>query len=288
MEITIESYARGTQLTSQDIEDSDFTLVIDKANSFQFRVDDIETQQSHVNWLELAADRAAYRISDTYDEEVLGYLSGFELDSAGDWQERTTASGTKSEPSADSDELLAEHKLARDTFVSGASSSDSVVIGTSGTFDATALQVMNRINRLFDLQNVPKEGRWVVLDPVFCEILSDENSKFINNDYNPGADQLTNGKLTDMMIRGFRVYKSNNLPFVGTGPGTVDADGSSTNYGVIVAGHDSAVATAEQISKTESFRDPNSFGDITRGLHLYGRKILRPTGLARVIYNINA
>ena len=54
---------------------------------------------------------------------------------------------------------------------------------------------------------------------------------------------------------------------------------------VIVAGHDSAVATAEQINKTETYRDPDSFADIVRGMHLYGRKILRPEGIVTAKYN---
>jgi hypothetical protein len=37
-----------------------------------------------------------------------------------------------------------------------------------------------------------------------------------------------------------------------------------------------SVATAQQINKTETYRDPDSFADIVRGMHLYGRKILRP------------
>ena len=44
------------------------------------------------------------------------------------------------------------------------------------------------------------------------------------------------------------------------------------HFGVIVAGHSSAVATAEQINKTETYRDPDSFADIVRGMHLYGEK----------------
>jgi hypothetical protein len=55
---------------------------------------------------------------------------------------------------------------------------------------------------------------------------------------------------------------------------------------VIVAGHDSAVATAEQINKTETYRDPDSFADIVRGMHLYGRKILRPEAIATAKYNL--
>lgn len=287
-EITVSEYQRGTQLTPQDLEDSDFTLIVDRSNSFIFRVDDIEKSQSHVNWMDMAADRAAYKMKDKYDEDVLGYLSGYEkVSGATVWTARTAPVGTRAVSTADADELLAGNKIARSEFVSGGSASDSLVVGVSGSFDATPLAVLNRMNRKLDVLNVPKDGRWIVLDPVFVEMLMDENSKLINSDYNPGADQLTNGKLAERTIRGFRVYESNNLPYLGTGPGTVDSNGSTANFGVIIAGHDSSVATAQQMTKTESYRDPYSFGDITRGMHLYGRKILRPEGLVRAIYNIN-
>jgi hypothetical protein len=48
----------------------------------------------------------------------------------------------------------------------------------------------------------------------------------------------------------------------------------------------SAVATAEQINKTETYRDPDSFADIVRGMHLYGRKILRPEALVNAKYHL--
>ncbi len=286
-EITVQAYARGTQLTPQDIEDSDFYLIVDRANSFIFRIDDIEKQQSHVNWMDLASDRAAYNMSMVYDRDILGYLSGYEYnETTGLWAARTTAVGTKSEATAGADELLAIHKVARGSF--GGADTDSIAIGVAGTYDATPLQLLNRFNRLLDVQNVPKEGRYVVIDPIFEEKLMDENSKFINNDYNPGADQLTNGKLIEGKIRGFKVYSSNNLPVVGTGPGTIDTNGSAAHYGVILAGWEGAAATAQQLEKTESYRDPYSFGDIVRGMHLYGRKILKPQGLLRAWWNVNA
>ena len=52
-------------------------------------------------------------------------------------------------------------------------------------------------------------------------------------------------------FHGFRMYTSSNLPAVGTGPGTTGSANQNTNFGVIVGGHDSAVATAEQINKTK-------------------------------------
>lgn len=249
---------------AQDLQDEDFILTVDRANSFNFKIDDIEKMQSHLDWMDMAADRAGYRLKERYDADILGYMSGFErtdTPSSVSWAARTTSVGTKAWTTADSDELLAANKLARASFVSGGSSSDSIVVGTKGTYDVTPLELINRFARKLDEMNVPEEGRFIVIDPVFTEKLTDENSKLINNDYNPGADQLTNGKLIAGTLRGFSVYKSNSLPYLGTGPGTIDADGSNANYGVIVAGVKSAVATAQMLTKTETYRDTNSFAD---------------------------
>jgi hypothetical protein len=289
-EITVQEYARGTQITPQDMEDEDFSLVVDKANYFAFKVDDIEEKHSHVNWMDMATDRAGYKMKDTYDSEILGYMSGYVKNSSGVWVANTTTSGSVANTSAGTDEWLAERQLDRSDFVSGGTSGHAVSIGTRGTvatdYDATPLRVLNRMNRFLDLHNVPQEGRWVVVDPIFLEILRDEDSKFMNHDYQT-SEALTNGQVVAGKIRGFKVYESNNLPFLGTGAGTADgAGGNTTNFGVVVAGHDSAVATASQITKTESYRDPDSFADIVRGMQLYGRKILRPESLVRVIWNI--
>ncbi len=285
-EVQVSSYVRGQQVTPQDLEDSDFSLVIDRANKFAFKLDDIEVHQSHVNFMDLASDRASYRLMEAYDSEVLAYLTGYEVNAAGVYVARTTPNGDKSEASADGDELLSRNKLGRSEFVSAGAATDSIVIGTSGTFDATPVQLLNRISRRMDELNVDQDGRWVVIDPVFKEALMDENSKFMNHDFQT-TENLSNGQIAANKIRGFRIYESNNLPIFGTGPGTVDLDGSNTNYGVLIAGHDSSVAVATSISKTEKIRDPDSFADIIRGLQLYGRKILRPQALVRAIYNVN-
>jgi hypothetical protein len=137
--------------------------------------------------------------------------------------------------------------------------------------------VVARMARLLDQQQVDTQGRWLVVDPVFMELLRDEDSRFLNADYGESGG-LRNG-LTVANFHGFRVYTSSNLPAVGTGPGTTGSGNQNTDYGVIVAGHDSAVATAEQINKTETYRDP------VRGMHLYGRKILRPEAIVTAKYN---
>jgi len=294
-EVSVTTYARGTQITAQDLTDEDFTLVVDQANYYAFKIDDIEAAHSHVNFMQMASDRAAYRLRDQYDQDVLGYLAGYsqsakhvQADTA-----RTTAPGTKAVSTAGADELLATMKLSRPNFgnlTSAGSTGDSIPLaprlpGATGipSTSVSPVALVARMGRLLDQQFVDTQGRWIVVDPVFLELLKDEDSRMLNGLF--GGEGLQNGLIINN-LHGFRVYVSNNLPKIGTGPGTVNASAQSSNFGVMVAGHDSAIATAQQITKTETYRDPDSFADIVRGMHLYGRKILRPEGIVTAKYNL--
>ena len=293
-EITVKEYARGAQITPQDLDDEDFTLTIDKANYYAFKVDDIEEAHSHVNFQTLASDRAAYRLADQFDQEVLGYLSGFKQSalSTAAGTANDVVSGSKAVTTAGSDELLTSMKLRKDSFgnITTSSAGDHSIPlaarlpGATALPTATAspLMVISRMGRLLDQQNVATQGRWLVIDPVFIELLKDEDSRLLNADF--GGAGLQNGLVINN-LHGFTVYTSNNLPSVGTGPATTGSANQNSNFGVIVAGHSSAVATAEQINKTETYRDPDSFADIVRGMHLYGRKILRPEAIVTAKYN---
>ena len=303
-EITVKAYSRGTTITPQDLDDEEFSLTIDKANYFAFKVDDIEEAHSHVNFQQLASDRAAYRLADQFDQDVLGYLSGFKqsaLHSAAD-AVNTSVNGAKAVSTSSSGsnlvgaELLASMSIDASDFTqtNGTAGSANNAIGIetragcataakSGTTgNAFPLQVVARMSRLLDQQNVDTTNRWLVLDPVFIEILKDEDSRLLNGDF--GGSGLQNGLVLNN-LHGFKVYTSNNLPSLGTGPSTTGGQNTS-NFGIIVAGHSSAVATAEQINKTETYRDPDSFADIVRGMHLYGRTILRPESIVTAKYNV--
>ena len=84
-----------------------------KKNYFAFKVDDIEEAHSHVNFQDLASDRAAYRLADQFDQDVLGYLSGYKQSALHGTANavNTTVNGSKAVTSAGSDELLATMKL---------------------------------------------------------------------------------------------------------------------------------------------------------------------------------
>jgi len=294
-EITVKAYTRGTTILPQDLDDEDFSLTIDKSNYYAFKIDDIEDAHSHVNFMSLASDRAAYRLADQFDQDVLGYLSGYKQSSIHGSPDtvNATVNGSVAVSTAGTDELLSSMKLNKGDFgniTTTSAGTHSIPLtprmpGATSLPTATAspLMVVSRMARLLDQQQVDSGGRWLVVDPVFMEMLRDEDSRLHNADF--GASGSIRNGLVVNNLGGFRVYSSSNLPAVGTGPGTSGTANQLSNYGVIMAGHDSAVATAEQINKTESYRDPDSFADIVRGMHLYGRKILRPEALVQAVYN---
>tara|TARA_R110001592_G_scaffold217003_2_gene470686 strand:+ start:81 stop:863 length:783 start_codon:yes stop_codon:yes gene_type:complete len=258
-------------------------------------MDDIEESMSHINFLSLATDRAAHRLADQHDQEVLGYMAGYKQSALHGSANAVNdqVNGDKAVDTAGTDELLTSMKLNKGSFgnITTSSAGDHSIPLAARLPGATALptataspaMVVARMARLLDQQQVDTSGRWLVVDPVFMEILRDEDSRLFNADFGESGG-LRNG-LVLKNFHGFRVYTSSNLPAVGTGAGTSGTSNQNTNYGAIVAGHDSAVASAEQISKVETYRDPDSFADIVRGMSLYGRKILRPEALVTAKYN---
>jgi len=294
--ITVTEYARGSVVKPQDLDDEDFTLVVDKANQFAFKMDDIEKAHSHVDFMSLASSQAGYKLKDQFDQEVLGYLSGYKQTAIGTNASavNTTVSGSKAVASAGSDELLASMKLKKSDFgnittTSAGDHSTPIAARLPGALSLPTAYVspammVARMSRLLDQQYVDRDGRWLVIDPVFMEVLQDEDSRLFDRDYGDSG-ALRNG-LVLKNFYGFTVCLSNNLPKVGTGPETTGTANQNANYGVIVAGHKSAVATAEQINNVESFRSQDSFADVVRGMQLYGRKILRPEALTTSKYNL--
>ncbi len=295
-DVTVNALQRHTAISVEKLDDSDFQLTIDKANYFAFKMDDIEEQFSHVDFVSLAADRAAYKMADAIDVDVLSYMSGYDTSGA----LITTVSGTAQHPTSSeiNGEFLKTNQLdatdmgqlgSADSASTAYATGDSIPLATRlpgatslSTATVSPLTVVARMARQMDTANVDSRGRWLVVDPVFMEMLKDEDSRLLNADF--GGSGLQNGLVMNN-LHGFAVHVSNNLPSKGTGPGTSGALAQDSNYGVILAGQQEAVATAEQINKVENYRDPDSFADIVRGMHLYGRKILRPQALVSAIYN---
>lgn len=153
---------------------------------------------------------------------------------------------------------------------SGAASANQ--IGTVSVTSADlAFTQIRKLRTKLDEANVPSEGRWVVIPPWYEGLLL-ENSKLVQTDQ-AGTDQgLRNGRVGRVL--GFDVLVSNNAPLV-----------TGDDYAVM-AGYPGAISFAEQIVKTEKYRPESAFSDAVKGLHVYGAKLVRPTGIATVIASI--
>ena len=252
-EITVAAYTRAASTTKQYLTDQELTLVIDKANSFKFIVDDIEEKLSHINFASVGASSAAYTLKNTMDAEVLTAMF---------------AGVSTSGP---------DHQLGGDTANAASGSlatTDPIDMGHASG-EATPLAIMARMARLLDDSQVPEDQRWFVAKPEFYEELASTDSKLMTSDFNQGDGGVRNGLVASGSIRGFSMYKSSNIP------ATTNATGQC------LAGHMSSTATAQSILNIETLRDTDTFGDIVRGLHVYGRQVLRDDALVKAIYTID-
>src|SRR6056300_298767 len=252
--ITVYQYERGADITKTALTDQEVSLVVDTANAFKFIVDDIETQMSHINFRDVATSSAAYALRDAFDVGVLAKMF------AG-----VSASGP--------DHIIGADAAAGTGGVAETTASVDL-LGSDGS-GVDAIDLMARMARLLDDQNVPEEGRWFVAPPSFYEELSQSGSKLLSVDFNAGQGSIRNGLVSSGKLRGFDMYKSNNIAT------------PTTATGKVMAGHMSSTATANTILSTEVLRDPSSFGDIVRGLHVYGAKVLRDDALCSAFYAID-
>jgi|TARA_R100001463_G_scaffold129317_1_gene188153 hypothetical protein len=252
--ISVSDYTRGSDTSATKLTDQELNLVVDSAKAFKFIVDDIETNMSHVNFKEVASSSAAYALKDSYDAAVIASMfSGVSASSP--------------------DHIIGSDSATADATMSHATNSVDL-LGSDGT-GVDALDLMARMARKLDDQNVPEEGRWFVAPPQFYEELGKSGSKLLSVDFNAGQGSIRNGLVSSGKLRGFDMYKSNNIA------------ATSNASGKVLAGHISSTATANTILSTEVIRDPSSFGDIVRGLHVYGAKVLRPEALVSAFYVID-
>lgn len=119
-----------------------------------------------------------------------------------------------------------------------------------------------------DEQNVPESGRWIVIPSWMASMVkrSDLKQAYLTGD---SISPLRNGKLG--MIDRFMVYVSNNLPKTG--------DGDS----YLMAGTKDAITFASQMTNVETLRAQSTFGNIVRGLNVFGYSVTKPEALVNMV-----
>lgn len=263
--ITINDYAgAGTTLSSEVPVPIFQDLQINKGKYFSVQVNDVLAHQADMDLMNMFTDDAAKQLKIAIENEC--FFQWFVTEGAAAANKGATAGA-----------ISASYGLGTDLA--------PVNQATSGEM----LKMILRMSAALDEQNVPEEGRWLIMSPHDRHILmqSDIAQAYFTGDQ---SSIVRTGKIG--MLDRFTVYVSNLLPKGTTGKATV-AGLTATSAGatlsnakprrMMVAGTSDAVSFASQITKTEPLRNQTDFGDIVRGLSVYGRKVVKPEALVTAL-----
>ena len=250
--ITIRDYKADGSLTLERPEGNDLTLYIGNGKYFNTILDDVMDVQSDLNALSIWSDDAAQQLKIKVDTDVLGgILGGMVAANKG-----TTAGA-----------ITTAINL-------GATTTPLATVARSPSAgQVEILDVILRLGQALDEQNIPEDGRWVVIPSWATQLLkfSDLRQAYLTGD---NITPLRNGRIG--MIDRFTIYSSNLLP-AGV------AGGLAAGEFAIYSGHAHGLTFASQISKVETLRSEMTFGTILRGLQVYGYQIVDGSALAQAI-----
>lgn len=136
--------------------------------------------------------------------------------------------------------------------------------------DSTAFKILVQLSEKLNRQSVPTAGRYAIVGPkTYSALLMDP--RFTRVDAS-GTDAGLRNAIVGRAV-GFDVLISNNVPV-------------TSGRELAIAGVPDAFAFADQITQTEALRDQSDFGDIVRGLNVFGAEVTRPEGVATASLNI--
>jgi len=256
-DITISAYTAGTALSYQVPVGSVVELQIDKGFYFAFHLNDVLSMQAQPKLMSVFSDDAAMQMKTKIDSN--GLFNTFSLAHANN---KGATAGVNS----------GAYNLGTDT----------APVSLTGT---NVLEVITSLSAVLDEQNVPETDRFLLIDPLTRQVLMQSNlaqAQFMGD----SKSIVRNGMIGQ--IDRFTVYVSNNLPkgaatYLWASGDASEGGGSGTGEAkrrAIIAGQKSAITFASQMTKMETVRNPNDFGDFVRGLNVFGYKVVKPEALA--------
>ena len=258
--ISISDYTVGQNLSYEVPTPIFQDMQVNKGKYFGVQVNDVLAYQSDMNLMNMFTEDAAKQLKISIENEV--FFNSFVTEGPAAANEGATAGA-----------ISAAYNLGTDTAPIDQATPENV------------LKAILRMSTTLDEQNVPEEGRWLILSPFDRHLLMQSN---IAQAYFTGdqASTIRTGKIG--MLDRFTVYVSNLLPRGAAGkalvagltdPSTGGAVASAKARRTMIAGTKAAVSFAMTVNKTEPLRNQTDFGDIVRGLAVYGRKVVKPEAL---------
>ncbi len=247
-EITIKTYVKGQTLSVENPDKPKLQLVIDKGEYFACVEDDVDKVQSDIALMDTWSKDASERMKIKIDQRVLTDILP---------------------------DISALNKGASAGRISG-----NINLGTTGTPAAltkdgasSTISVLDYIvdmGTVLDEANAPEGDRFLIIPAKMAGMIkkSDLRDASLSGD---GTSILRNGRIG--MIDRFTIYMSHNLAV------------TSGKYSII-AGHKMGMTFASQMTNMETIRSESTFGNIIRGLQVYGYKVVKPEALAQGVITL--
>jgi hypothetical protein len=240
-DITIRDYSKGQSLIIQRPESPNVELEINKAKYFNFICDDIDKHQTDIPLMNKWSADSGQQMKITVDTGVLA-------------------------------DIYADAHANNKGATAGKKSGD---INLGALTVALAVNKANILDIIIDCatvlgeQDCPEEGRWMVIPEWFAGMISKSDLK----DASLAGDATSiirygNGRMG--RIGDFTIYRSNLL--------TSAADTGYTCFHAL-AGQLNALSFAAQMTNMETLRSESTFGNLVRGLNVYGYKVLKAEAL---------
>jgi hypothetical protein len=267
-DVTVRDYQVGQQLVYEVPEGEVITLKVDRGSYFGVNVNDVMAVQSKPQLMNMFTDEASEKMKMNVDRRAL-YKTFF--DASGAW--KTSATGK---------DALWVHNCGA---TAGAESgkydlgTDAAPIALTG---ANIVSYVTTMSTVLDEANVPAEGRYLVVSPEERQLLmmSELAKVYVSGD---GKSMLRNGLIGE--IDRFKIYVCNHLPRAAAGKAWDNTTASATGVKrhMIFAGTRHGISFASQINKVEHLRNPNDFGDLVRGLNIWGTAVTQGQALTAMV-----
>lgn len=262
-DIAIDTYKGPGDEVNYSIYSTDaVSVTIDKGKKWGFVVEDVDLMQTDIkNFVANWTDDAAKQLDIAVDTEVLAYLvdqgDSHNMGNAAGKVTGAYALGTAALP------LL----LSKDG-----------TGGTAGTGQSknTPMGVVADAESCLSEQNLPTDQGgdfWFVGPERFYNMLATGELSYADRTGLSKAQMLDGGVHAVPNVGCFKMLKSNLLP--------VDSTDTTTKY--MFFGHKMALAFAAQLTKSEVLRNPRGFGDLHRGLLIYGYDVIYPIALGQIV-----
>ena len=243
--ITIRDYVKGQTLTVEQPEAPKLQLLIDKGEYFACVEDDVDRVQSDIKMMDMWSKDASEQMKIKIDQRVLTDILP-DIDAA-------NKGGTAGAKSA--------------SFNLGTTGSPLTVTKDGASTTTPVVDLIVDMGTVLDEANVPENDRFLVIPAKMAGLIKKSELKdaSLTGD---GTTPLRNGRLG--MIDRFTLYVSHNLNV-------------SSGKTSLIAGHKMGFTFASQMTEMESIRAESTFGNIVRGLQVYGYKVVKPQALAQAV-----